>query len=88
MQDRKQLIQEIAQVVLDSVNITHIKPEELKAETALMQGELELDSVDVLEAVVAIEHHFNVRVQNAEEGRKHFSTFGSIADFIGSQATP
>ena len=43
---------------------------------------LGLDSVDVLEIVVAIEKKYAVRVKDAEARQKVFRTIGSIADFV------
>ena len=78
-------VKEVAQVICKAVNLNHLKQETLGGETLLMEGGMGLDSVDVLEAVLAVEHHFNIKVGNAEEGRAHFKSLGTIADFVESQ---
>ena len=51
-------------------------------ETSLREGGLELDSVDILEVIVAVEHHFGVKVDDAETGKKYFRTIGTIAELV------
>ena len=82
---KESFISEIAQVILESVNITYVETSEITAETPLMGGILELDSVDLLEAVIAIEDHYDIKIANAEEGKESFRTFGTIANFIQSK---
>lgn len=73
---------EIAQVIMDAVNINHIDISDVSAETSLMGGGLDLDSVDLLEAIVAIEHHYNIKISNADEGKEYFQSIGKIAEFV------
>jgi len=82
MKNKEALIKEISSLIVTSVNLHHIDASTLTAETPLTQGGLGLDSVDILEVVVAIEQHFHVRIKNAEMGRKYFSSIGSIAEFV------
>ena len=65
-----------------SVNIQHISPATLSAETTLRDGGMELDSIDILEIVVAVESNFKVKVPDATVGRQAFQSLGSIADFV------
>lgn len=80
------VFREVRTIIVDAVNLHHLDPETITPETSLRDGGLELDSIDVLEVVVAIEHHFNVKVGDAETGKKYFRTIGGIADFVLSQA--
>lgn len=79
------LVNEVAQVILKAVNLRHVDATAVGADTPLMSGVLNLDSIDVLEAVVAVENHFNVKLESAEQGKKHFQTIGTIAAFIQSK---
>ena len=76
------LVTEIASVILKAVNLHHIPLSSITPETSLREQGLQLDSVDLLEAIVAIEHHFGFKVGSAEVGRKYFRTIGTIAEFI------
>ncbi|MBF0316021.1 MAG: acyl carrier protein [Oligoflexia bacterium] len=80
--NRVDLEKEIAQIILNSVNLKNIEPSQLNASTPLVNSVLGLDSVDVLEVIISIEHNFKVKLENADEGRKYFQTIGTIADFV------
>lgn len=78
------MVDEVIRVIVNAVNLHHLKPGAVTAETSLRDGGLELDSIDILEVVVAIEHHFGVKVGDAEVAREHFRTIGKIANYIQS----
>ncbi|HMN68958.1 MAG TPA: phosphopantetheine-binding protein [Bdellovibrionales bacterium] len=79
-------LNEVVNVIRNSVNLHHLEPSRFTPETSLREGGLELDSVDILEVIVAIEHHFGVKVEDAETGKKYFRTVGTIADFVGAKS--
>jgi acyl carrier protein len=79
------LFNEVVAVIRSSVNLQHIDPSSFKPETSLREGGLELDSVDILEIIVAMEHRFGVKVDDAETGKKYFRTVGSITELIQMQ---
>ena len=76
------VLNEVISVVRNSVNLHHLEPSRFTSETSLRDGGLELDSVDILEIIVAVEHHFGVKVEDAETGKKYFRTLGSIAELV------
>ena len=76
------ILNEVVQVIRNSVNLHHLEESRFSAETSLREGGLELDSVDILEVIVAIEHKFGVKVEDATMGKKYFRTIGSIADLV------
>lgn len=77
-----ELVREVASVIIDAVNLRNWNAETLTADVSLRNGGLGLDSVDLLEVIVAIEHRFNLKVEDAETGQRHFRTIGSIASFV------
>jgi acyl carrier protein len=82
---RQQIANELIDVIIKAVHLEHLDKSEIGLDSALGQSGLNLDSIDILEVVVAVEHHFGVKVENAETGKKHFGTIGSIVDFIIAQ---
>jgi acyl carrier protein len=85
---REQLLEQVIKVILESVNLRHVVRADLNANTSLRTGGLELDSVDMLEVIIAIEHQFGVKVEDAAAGEKHFRTLGAVADFVLQHRTP
>ncbi|HEX2880514.1 MAG TPA: phosphopantetheine-binding protein [Polyangiaceae bacterium] len=82
---REQMLDQVINVILESVNLRHVVRADLTADTSLRTGGLELDSVDMLEVIIAIEHQFGVKVEDAAAGEKHFRSLGAVADFILQQ---
>lgn len=78
------LLEEVKSVIVNAVNLHHLQPAAITPATSLRDGGLELDSIDILEVVVAIEHHFGVKVGDAEVAREHFRTIGKIAAYVQS----
>lgn len=76
------LVTEVKNLIITSVNLHHLDPQAISADTSLREGGLELDSVDILEVVVAVEQTFGVKINDAEVGKQHFRTIGTIADFV------
>jgi acyl carrier protein len=79
------LIPEITNLILQSVNLKHMKAEDISPDLPLTKDGLNLDSVDVLEVVVAIEQKYKVKVKDADVGRKYFQTIRGIADFVQAE---
>jgi acyl carrier protein len=77
-----QVIDAVIDVIIEAVNLHHLDRSTITAETTLAHGGLELDSVDILEIVVAVEQKFGIKAADAETGKLHFRTIGSIAGFI------
>jgi acyl carrier protein len=92
--NRDELIKDLIDLVVDAVNLQHLNKSKLSADTFLIHNtsidgddSLGLDSVDILEVVVTIEHRYGVKIKNAEQGQHIFKTFGTIADYLSSEKT-
>ncbi len=87
MENRPQLISAITHLIVDSVNLKHVDAATLGADTPLAQSGLALDSIDILEIVVAVEQKFGVTLKETDDGKQIFRTIGTIADFVQARAT-
>ncbi len=76
---------EVVQIIRDSVNLHHIEPSRFEPETSLRDGGLGLDSVDILEIIIALEHRYGFKIEDAEQGKVHFRSVGSVAQFVRSR---
>ena len=84
--DRERLISEVADLIISSVNLRNTKKEAISEHTPLMGDGLALDSLDILEIVVALEQKYKVKITGPEQGQTIFRTVGTIADFVQSQS--
>lgn len=84
---REQLKTDLVDLIWTAVNLRH-KDKSIMSESTVLVGDgLGLDSLDVLEIAVAIEKKYQIKISGAEEGKKAFSTLGTLADYINTQTT-
>ena len=85
MSTNQPALNEVISVIRNSVNLHHLDAGRFTPETSLRDGGLDLDSVDILEIIVAVEHHFGVKIEDAEMGKKYFRTIGSITELVSQK---
>jgi acyl carrier protein len=74
-------------LILESLNIEDVAPEDIINDVSLLSGEnkITIDSIDVLEVVVAIQKAFDVKIHDQNHARLIVDTIDTIADFVHSQ---
>jgi acyl carrier protein len=76
-----QLFDEVRDVVVTTLGIKD-RESGFEPSTPLLGSILELDSMAVLEVVLAIEQRFNFEIDNTEMTGEIFETFGSLTNFV------
>lgn len=78
---------EIKVLILETLNIEDVQAEEIRNDVSLLSGEntITIDSIDVLEVVVAIQKKFEVDIRDQNHARLIVNTVDTIAGFIESQ---
>jgi acyl carrier protein len=80
------LEQEIAQLIIDTLNLEHLTAADIAVDQPLFGDGLGLDSVDALELALALQKHYAIRIDSdVKESRKHFATVASLAAFVQEQ---
>ncbi|HEY9132925.1 MAG TPA: phosphopantetheine-binding protein [Dyella sp.] len=74
---------ELAALIVDSLNLETIKPEQIEADAPLFGGELGLDSIDALEIALAVSkrYGFQLRSDNPDNGRI-FASLRSLSEHV------
>jgi len=80
--DTDKLIVFLKNMIIDTLKLEDITLEDIGDETPLFREGLELDSLDALELVVAVEKNFNVIIEDENVGRKAFASVRALALFI------
>lgn len=78
----EELITQVKQLIIDSLRIEGMKPEDIQTDDPLFGEGLGLDSIDALQLVVAMEKDFGVIVPDAETGAVVFQSVRSMAQYI------
>lgn len=78
---------DIKNLILSTLGIQDVKPEDIDDEAPLFGGgnALVLDSVDALEIIMAIQRKFSVRVTDQNQARYTVRSVNSIAEFINRE---
>ncbi len=82
------LKKEIKQLIIDTLNIPDVQPEDIQNDVPLFSPEnvLQLDSIDSLEIVVALQQKYNVRIDDQNLARAVLESIDTIAYFIHENA--
>lgn len=82
------LIEEIKILIIETLDLEEITPEDIDAEAGLFDDGLGLDSIDALELGVALQKRFGIKIDaNSEDVRKCFYSVASLSEFIKSRST-
>jgi acyl carrier protein len=80
--DRNVLKSELKHLIVKTLRLEEIKPDEIKDDAPLFGEGLGLDSIDALELVVALEKTYDVIIENEDVGKKAFASIEALADFV------
>ena len=77
------------ELILETLNIDDIGPEEILDDVSLLSGEnnITIDSIDVLEVVVALQKHFDVAIKDQHHARLIVNSVNSIAEFVHKETS-
>ena len=81
-----ELEEQIKQIIITSLELEDISPEDIEDDEPLFNEGLGLDSIDALELGMALKRQFNLTLsKDKEENRKYFYSVKTIADFVRTQ---
>jgi len=78
---------EIKQLIIECLKIPDITPEDIDDNTPLFSPEniLQLDSIDSLEIIIALQQKYNVRIDDQNLARTILESVNSIAAFVDQE---
>lgn len=84
---RKELEKEVTELLIEKLNISHITANEVDVDIPLFSKEnaLELDSIDGIEIVVALQQSYGIRINDEMPTREILYSISTIVDFLISQ---
>lgn len=83
--DSNAVTDRVKQIIVQHIN-PGLKIDELRDDTPLIGRGLGLDSVSLLELVVALETDFGMRFDEKDMTPELFANVGSIAGYVGNHA--
>ena len=80
-----QLEQEIKELIISSLALEDITPQDIDASDALFVDGLGRDSIDALELGLALQKRYGVSMSaDSEQTRKHFRSVQALAAFVAA----
>ncbi|ALP42025.1 phosphopantetheine-binding protein [Aeromonas schubertii] len=84
MQDT--LTEDIKQLIIDSLNLEGMTPDDIDADAPLFNDGLGLDSIDALELGLAIKGRYGIVLSADDENtRRHFASVTALAALVTAQ---
>lgn len=81
-----QLEQEIKELIISSLALEDIAPQDIDATQPLFVDGLGLDSIDALELGLALQKKYGVSMSaDSEQTRQHFRSVQALAAFVAAQ---
>jgi len=77
-------LEEIRQVVGDMLQLGD-RTESLQADSALLGGIPEFDSMAVVSVITALEEQYGIMVEDDDISAETFETLGNLVDFVNSK---
>ena len=78
----EELKAQIKEMIVRDLKLQGVKPEEIEDEATLFEEGLGLDSLDAVELVVLVQKHFDVQIEDMDEGQAAFRSIKTLAEFI------
>ncbi|SEV85662.1 phosphopantetheine-binding protein [Luteibacter sp. 329MFSha] len=84
-----ELERDIARLIVETLALDHLRPEDIAAEQPLFGQGLGLDSVDALELALALQNRYGLRIAaDSRDARAHFETVRSLALYVQASGSP
>ena len=78
----------LKQLIVTTLKLEDVKPEDLADDEPLIGSGLNLDSIDALELVVTLEKEYGIKIKSSEESREALGSIAHLAEFIRARADP
>ncbi len=76
------LVLELKKLIIETLKLEEVAPEEIEDDGRLFGEGLGLDSIDALELVVVLEKKYGVSIPDSEVGERVFRSVNTLAQFV------
>jgi acyl carrier protein len=87
MMETAELKQQVKEQIIQFLNLTTVKPEDIKDDEPLFGEGLGLDSIDSIELIVLLSREYGITIQDPKEGRKILTDINTMVNYIEKNRT-
>lgn len=87
MMEIEKLKEQLKQQIVQFLNLTPLKPDEIKDDEPLFGEGLDLDSIDSLELIVLLKREYGIDIRDPKEGRKILVDVNTMVEYIQANRT-
>lgn len=80
-----ELKRELKELIIESLKLEDVTPEEIEDDMPLFREGLGLDSIDALELTVALEKRYKLSIPDEEVGKRAFASISALAAFVADK---
>jgi len=85
--DQKEINEQLKPLILSSLRITDTTPAQMDDDMPLLDGDWEIDSIDILQLIVDIEKNFGVKLVSGRFDRSAWQTIDTLSSAIHAKMT-
>ena len=74
--------EQLKPLIISGLRIKDRSPEDIADDQPLLGGELEIDSIDILQLILEIERHFNIQLVDGEFDQAAWANIDTLAATI------
>lgn len=78
----EELKEQLKEMIVRDLKLQGVDPAAIDDSAPLFEEGLGLDSLDAVELVVLLQKHFDVHLEDMEEGQAAFKSINTLAEFI------
>ncbi len=82
MMTREAIEARLKELLISALRIEDMTPDQLKSDQKLLDGEIEIDSIDILQLILEIEKAFGIKLVKGEFARGEWQTISTLADAV------
>ena len=82
-----ELKQLLKKQIIEFLNLTSLKPDDIKDDEPLFGEGLGLDSIDSLELIVLLHREYGISIKDPKVGRKVLVDINTVVDYIEKNRT-
>jgi acyl carrier protein len=80
--DHEEIKKQLKPLILSSLRITEVSPDDMADDMRLLDGGWEIDSIDILQLIVEIEKKFGIRLVSGRFEREAWETIDTLTTAI------